>query len=200
MNRRTVVSAAFVALCLGVLATSTHAVDLSYPVAFDDRTGPIYYQNASLFAPATTFAPTTTSTISTSYLTEGPLYEPAPTYAPPPPTYAPPAQTYNPPAPIYSAPASAYPQPVPAPVVVPAYTQPTYVRQTVTTTYAPPRPAYGPTATYAGSMSYVPRVTYAPTCVTTYREPVAVGPRVWVHPKVYVEGQPIRNLIRAITP
>ena len=30
--------------------------------------------------------------------------------------------------------------------------------------------------------------------------PAAVGPKVWVHPKVYVEGQPIRNLIRAVTP
>lgn len=199
MNRRTVVSAALAVLCLGVFATSTYAIDLSYPVAFDDRIGPVYYQNTSLFAPATfapaTFAPATTSTISTSYLTERPLYEPAPTYAPP-------VQTYNPPAPLYGAPAAAYAQPalVPAPVVVPTYAQPTYVRQTVTTTYAPAATAYGPTATYAGSMSYVPKLTYAPTYQTTYREPVAVGPRVWVHPKVYVEGQPIRNLIRAITP
>ena len=58
VNRRTVVSAALAVLCLGVFATSTYAIDLSYPVAFDDRIGPVYYQNTSLFAPAT-FAPAT---------------------------------------------------------------------------------------------------------------------------------------------
>ena len=194
MNRRTVVCAAVVALCLGISATSSQAVDLRYPVAFDDRTGAVYYQNTSLFAPAT-FAPAATSTISTSYVTDTPLYEPAPSYAPPVQAYNPPAPTYNMPAPTYSQPAL-----VPAPVVVPPCVQPSYVRQTVTTTYAPAAATPGPMATYAGSMNYVPRVTYTPTRVTTYRAPAAVGPRVWVHPKVYVEGQPIRNLIRAITP
>ena len=32
-----------------------------------------------------------------------------------------------------------------------------------------------------------------------YVAPIRV-PRVWVHPKVYVEGQPIRNFLQAITP
>jgi hypothetical protein len=45
-------------------------------------------------------------------------------------------------------------------------------------------------------------VTYAPapTGYVTAAAPVSAGPKVWVHPKVYVEGQPIRNLIRAVTP
>lgn len=47
-------------------------------------------------------------------------------------------------------------------------------------------------------------VAYRPNVVSTFRAPAyltrVAGPRVYVHPKVYVEGQPIRNLLRAITP
>jgi hypothetical protein len=43
------------------------------------------------------------------------------------------------------------------------------------------------------SSAYTP-VAYTPAAA------VATGPRVWVKPKVYVEGQPIRNLLKAITP
>jgi len=87
--------------------------------------------------------------------------------------------------------------------------------------YAPPV-AYAPAANYAPAVTYVPvtaryatpTVTYLPVVArypaqnyvayapaATTRVPAApAGPKVWVHPKVYVEGQPIRNLIRAITP
>jgi hypothetical protein len=53
-------------------------------------------------------------------------------------------------------------------------------------------------------------VVYSPVIAAGYNAPVytaysppaavPVGPKVWVHPKVYVEGQPIRNLLKAITP
>ncbi len=95
--------------------------------------------------------------------------------------------------------------------------------------YAIERPAYAPpvgnvaVAGHVPAANYVPtatppfatpRVTYMPvvarypapnyvSCArpATSRAPAApAGPKVWVHPKVYVEGQPIRNLIRAITP
>lgn len=88
--------------------------------------------------------------------------------------------------------------------------------------YAPPV-GNVPVAGYVPMANYVPaaappfaapRVTYMPvvarypapnyvSCArpATSRAPAApAGPKVWVHPKVYVEGQPIRNLIRAITP
>jgi hypothetical protein len=52
-----------------------------------------------------------------------------------------------------------------------------------------------------------PYVVYSPVVAAGYNAPVysapvaaPAGPKVWVHPKVYVEGQPIRNLLRAITP
>jgi len=49
--------------------------------------------------------------------------------------------------------------------------------------------------------TYSPVVTTYSPVVTTYR-PVVVyhGVPVVVHPKVYVAGQPVRNLLRAITP
>ncbi len=76
-----------------------------------------------------------------------------------------------------------------------------------TAAYAPA--AYAPMAvTYrpAVTVNYVqPTVAYSPVPAAVYpaayaAQPVAVGPRVWVKPKVYVEGQPLRNLLRAITP
>ncbi len=83
-------------------------------------------------------------------------------------------------------------RPVPAAQPVPyaaAYAPPvaTY-RPAVTVNYVQPTIAYGTVPTSA----YLPAVSGA--------QPVAVAPRVWVKPKVYVAGQPIRNLLRAITP
>jgi hypothetical protein len=47
-----------------------------------------------------------------------------------------------------------------------------------------------------------PCVAYAPVANDYLAAAAAAHPgkTVWVHPKVYVEGQPIRNLLRAITP
>ncbi len=191
MNCRTLVPAALVALCLGAFAASARGVDLRYPVSFDDRTGPVYYQNAVLYQP-----------VLTAKVDASRPLDPAPTYAQPAATYSQPAPTYAQPAPTYSQPAPVYSQPV-----APTYVAPSYVRQSVTTTYAPIRVKYAPRLTYAPAVTYTPRVAYSPTCVSTYRTPVhqtptpvVTGPRVYVRPKVYVEGQPIRNLIRAITP
>jgi len=67
----------------------------------------------------------------------------------------------------------------------------------VATYYAPGVPVttyYAPSATY-----YAPSVPvatyYAPAVTTTYY----YSPYI-VRPKVYVRGQPIRNVLRAITP
>jgi hypothetical protein len=62
-------------------------------------------------------------------------------------------------------------------------------------TYRPVLPRYaspivGPTAAY-----YPTTAAYYPA-TAAYR----VGPTVTVRPKVYVSGQPIRNVLRAITP
>ena len=186
MNFRTPVVAAMVALCLGVSAASAQGIDLRYPVAYDDRSGPVYYQNTVYYGSAPSAA------VNTGY-----AIDPAPAYPQPAPVYTPPARVYTPPAPTYPRPAPAYrpPATVYCQAVAPAYTQPCYARQSVVARYTP---------TY---VAYTPRVAYSPTYLTAYnvaayQAPAAapVGPRVWVHPKVYVEGQPIRNLIKAITP
>lgn len=71
------------------------------------------------------------------------------------------------------------------------------------TAYAPPAATYWPAVT----VNYVqPTVAYGTVPTGAYlpavsvAQPVAAAPRVWVKPKVYVAGQPIRNLLRAITP
>jgi hypothetical protein len=88
-------------------------------------------------------------------------------------------QYYVPAAPVYYTAPPMYYAPAPAPVY---YDLPTYYYRVPV--YAPPVYRYYP---------YVYRTpVYAP--------PVVYGPRVWVSPKVYVEGQPVRNFIRAFTP
>jgi len=80
-----------------------------------------------------------------------------------------------------------------------------------------------PVANYAPAVTYVPvasrcvaptvacmpvvarypaplYTTYSPVAAGYPVAATAAGPKVWVHPKVYVEGQPLRNLLRAITP
>lgn len=75
----------------------------------------------------------------------------------------------------------------------------------------PPAVTYVPVASrcVTPTVAYMPVVARYPVPVYTTYSPVAAGyaapvaaagPKVWVHPKVYVEGQPIRNLLRAITP
>lgn len=61
-------------------------------------------------------------------------------------------------------------------------------------TYRPMLPSYaspivGPTASHYPTAAYYPATTAYP-----------VGRTVIVRPKVYVSGQPIRNILRAITP
>ena len=79
---------------------------------------------------------------------------------------------------------------------------------------APVVTSYRPVVTYPRTVRYrVPVVTYRPAVVryrvpvTTYRpvvtsySPVLVpGGTLIVRPKVYVTGQPIRNILRAMTP
>ena len=94
--------------------------------------------------------------------------------------------------------------------VRPAYYAPAYAGVYARPAYyaapyvAAPVPVYRPVAA-----AYAP--VYAPAPVTTYAAPAPVyaapqaasvpgGPKVWVHPKVYVQGEPVRNLIKAITP
>ena len=126
---------------------------------------------------------TTTSRLVTNY-------SPAP-YAP----VAPVAQAYY---------TQSYLQPVqPAPAM-----RPTVCCRHVAAPCAPPVAAYRPAVAYRPvvNVNYAqPYAAYAPAYPapqTTYAVPttVASGPRVYVKPKVYIEGQPLRNLITAITP
>lgn len=68
-----------------------------------------------------------------------------------------------------------------------AYAPATAYRPAVTVNYVPPTLAYSPLAAPVHPAAYA-------------AQPLAAGRRVWVKPKVYVEGQPLRNLLRAITP
>ena len=82
----------------------------------------------------------------------------------------------------------AYVQPV-------VYSQPAYVARPVVATYPVYRPvAYTPTYVASYQPTYVARPV---TCAVPAVQPV--GPKVWVHDKVYVEGHPIRNFLTAIT-
>ena len=83
------------------------------------------------------------------------------------------------------------------------------------TTWEPVQPvAYTPVAARYPAQAFVkytpvvarypaqPYTAYAPVANDYLAAAAAAHPgkTVWVHPKVYVEGQPIRNLLRAITP
>jgi hypothetical protein len=78
-----------------------------------------------------------------------------------------------------------------------------------TTTYYAPTAAIVPTTTYYAPAAVPVTSYYAPAAIpmTSYYAPAAVpvtayygAPRVWVNPKVYVAGEPVRNFFRAITP
>jgi hypothetical protein len=93
--------------------------------------------------------------------------------------------------------------------VVREYARPAVAYRPTVTQYIQPAVAYRPVVTYER-----PYVAYRPVIAAGYNAPVytaylppaaapvavPAGPKVWVHPKVYVEGQPIRNLWKAITP
>ncbi len=68
---------------------------------------------------------------------------------------------------------------------------------------APPTVAYSPVVVPPGTAAPGAVVTYLPVVgdgASAASVAVPVGPEVIVRPKVYVRGQPIRNLLRAITP
>jgi len=117
-------------------------------------------------------------------------YTPAVNYAPAA-SYAP-ATGYAPA--VSYAPAVGY-----APTAVRTFAQPVV--------YTPVAARY-PAQTYVTYSPVVARypaqrcVAYAPPANDYLAAAAAAHPgkTVWVHPKVYVEGQPIRNLLRAITP
>lgn len=87
--------------------------------------------------------------------------------------------------------------------VVPAYPQVVVSVPPVVAHYAPVV-EYGtaPAVAYEPVIPPPPPVVVYRPPVVAYRVPVVVGvgPRVVVRPKVYVAGQPVRNIIRAITP
>ena len=140
--------------------------------------------NASVAA-STTWEPAETVTYAPAV-----NYSPAVTYAPAA-SYAP-ANGYAPA--VSYAPAVGYaPMAVSAPVqaavytpVVARYPAQTWVKYTPTVARYPAQPC----------------VACAPVANDYLAAAAAAHPgkTVWVHPKVYVEGQPIRNLLRAITP
>jgi hypothetical protein len=150
------------------------------PVMRTDTRTAVYYGAAPAAAPYG----------STVYPTSGTAYVPSTAYYPAP-AYAAPVVAYRPVVAPYAAPYAAY-----RPVVVPAVPY---------ANYANPYAVYRPAVTYAQ-----PYVVNAPAPAAAFSPPVypapapapavAVGPKVWVHPKVYVEGEPIRNLLKAITP
>jgi hypothetical protein len=92
------------------------------------------------------------------------------------------------------APAASY-----APTAVSAFAQPV-VCTPVAARY--PAQAYVKYTPVAARYPARPYVAYAPVADNYLAAAAAAHPgkTVWVHPKVYVEGQPIRNLLRAITP
>ncbi len=131
--------------------------------------------------------PQTTALYSQAPITVArPIVQPATTYAPVAPapvvTYRPmspavvaraPVVTYRAIAPAYSA--------APAPVV----------------TYRQPVPGY---AAPAAVVTYRRPMTFGAPVATAYGVPVVMARPVIVSPKVYVPGQPLRNVLRAITP
>jgi hypothetical protein len=120
------------------------------------------------------------------------------------PVYVQPRPEYVQPRPVYVQPKPVYAQPMYAPqTYAVSNVQPVYVSRPVVTipswnyrpvvqTYQPTYAVSPPSATVAYGAAYGQ--------MTAAAAPVEVGPKVWVHPKVYVEGQPIRNFLKAITP
>jgi hypothetical protein len=96
-----------------------------------------------------------------------------------------------------------YMQATPAPVAAYYATGPVAAYSPVVATayYAPPAAYYpAPVPYYAASpvVAPVPAPYYAAAPVAV--APVYYGPAVVVRPKVYVRGEPVRNVLRAVTP
>jgi DNA-directed RNA polymerase II subunit RPB1 len=123
-----------------------------------------------------------------------------------------PASSYTAPsyaAPSYAAPGYAAPGYAAAGYAAAGYAVPAVAYRPAPVPYVQPVAAYRPVVP-AYSRPYV---VYSPTVVAGYSAPaysapaysapaaIPAGPKVIVRPKiVWVEGQPIRNLLRAITP
>ena len=151
-----------------------------------------------VLVPVTGYGPVTSYYAPSSY--------PAPSYTPP----SCPAPSYA--APNYASPSYATPSYASPSYGIANYPAPAVAYRPVLTPYVQPAAAYQPGVVQAARLQpYVayqrPYVVYSPVVSAGYNAPVystpvaaPAGPKVWVHPKVYVEGQPIRNLLRAITP
>jgi hypothetical protein len=109
--------------------------------------------------------------------------------------YAPVASSYAayyPPTMTYHAPTS---QVTYAPVAPVTYYAPVTPRVTY---YAPAAPAYG---TYYAAPVVQPYATYyAPVVQPTVVYYGAVGTSIYGTPRLYLPGQPVRNVLRAVTP
>ena len=108
------------------------------------------------------------------------------------------AQVYGAYLPVGPAPITAYYGPAPmtyGPVVATSYYAPYAVR------YAAPVPYYAaaPVVTpyYAAVPVATPYYVASPVAVPA---PLYYGRPVVIHPKVYVRGEPVRNVLRAVTP
>jgi hypothetical protein len=161
-----------------------------------------------VLVPVTGYQPVTSYYAPPSYAS--PSYA-APSYAPA--SYAAPSYASASYAdPNYASPGCAAPTYAPPGYAVANYPAPAVAYRPVLPAYVQPAVAYQPLVVQAARLQpYVayqrPYAVYSPVVSTGYNAPVypapvaaPAGPKVWVHPKVYVEGQPIRNLLKAITP
>jgi hypothetical protein len=94
---------------------------------------------------------------------------------------------------------------VPAPVAGYYTTGPVMPYAPVITTayYAPPAvyyPAPAPAPYYVATPVIAPVPVPAPVAVAPVAVAPVYGPKVVVRPKVYVRGEPVRNVLRAVTP
>ncbi len=173
----------------GPVITAYHPMTQQAQTVVGSPVTTYYAPQTTGVVPATAYSqvvsqPTTTYYAPQAVTVARPMVQPATTYAPAPVvSYRPitsasigaPVVTYRPAAPVYAAqaPVVAY-RPVAQAVAAPA-----------------PYISYRPAANY----------TYASPVATSYGyAPVVAARPVIVSPKVYYPGQPVRNVLRAITP
>ena len=181
---------------LGALAAAT----LCTPVFAQQVIGPIItsYRPITEREPTVTYSPVIESAPTTTN------YGPVVTYSP----VLPQATTvYSQNSITVARPTTTYSTVAPAPVITYRQVLPAVVAPAPVVTYRPVAPAYyaapapvvvyrQPVIAYAPSLPY-----YGPNTYSTYPNmPVVVARQVIVSPKVYVSGQPVRNVWRAITP
>jgi hypothetical protein len=150
---------------------------VTYSPMTESATTTTNYGPVVTYSPVT--PPATTAYYQGPYTVSRPIVQPATTYAP---VASAPVVTYYPATPAYVAPAPV----VTYRPVAPAY----YAAPAPVITYRQPVTAYAPSLPYYGATTYS---TY-PAVPTVVARPVIVSP------KVYYPGQPVRNVLRAITP